>query len=254
MIPMNLDELNTELDRFRNEKIPLNDVERFSPNVMDNASFWRDSIEKFGHYPLCGAIPPGVTDHEGCIYYNLLLAMYNGAYNLIDSYFLNPNAEPIRMLEIGAGLGTTHRYLAYRKYGVTYCGIDINRYIDSEKIFITDGQSIPRELGEDFDYVFSCNVFQHLSPLQRAAYYREAWRVLSPNGKLTLSFTCTIPPLERRNGEDEKSYLYTCGQYTEMASVNDVLKDIQEVGFNILFTTVRYLDGFFTVHAIKPET
>lgn len=253
MIPQTIEEYQHCVEKFRTEKISISDIEKYNPDNMDNATFWRESIEKFGLIPICGAVDLGELDKNIANYYNALLATYVGAYNLLDGHFLSgEDTQRIKLLDIGAGFGSLAQYIQIRQYNIDYYGIDINNYANCDRVYVCNGNSIPDELGEDFDYVFSCNVFQHLSVSQRDSYYREAWRVLKPRGKLTVSFTCTTQNIERRNGEDDNSYIWTAGQYTQLESVNTVTTKIQNVGFNILSTSIRYMDGYFTIHALKP--
>ena len=155
-----------------------------------------------------------------------------------DRYFkeIGPNfpkcLEGKKVLEIGYGYGGAGLELI-DKYKADYIGIDYNRVnTDLPKDrFLTIGKSgIPRRLmSRKFDFIFSVNVFQHLTKQQRLDYMKQAAQVLSDDG--TFLFTVNQWNPKVNNGVPAKGYAtYFFSAVTSIESEEEVYEMLNEAG------------------------
>lgn len=151
--------------------------------------------------------------------------------NLIETGCLSPSSQ---VLEVGCGTGNYTRALI----DITGCscwGIDPSEKMLAAALEQAPGASIQTGRAEQlpfanerFDLVFSVDVIHHVS--DRAAYFREAYRVLKPGGKI-----CTVTDSEEmiRKRQPLSAYFpetvpFELRRYSPRAELRCLL---QEAGF-----------------------
>jgi len=214
-------------------------INAFSPDRLDSRVFWREATRHFPWIPICSnercSTPEQVNAGTwGChspLVYTLSDVVYAG----------NPEAK---MLEIGPGYGGVMQYIK-RKHGLDnyYC-IDVNPLFEYERMFQTDGETIPEEIPDELDIVYSSNVFQHLSDRQRRSYIRQASQKLAIGGLFVFNlFVLNEQNRDQRIGDkklfgnlDEKGNAYTCffNQFTRIPQEDEIEDELNECGLKLL--------------------
>ena len=105
---------------------------------------------------------------------------------IIDSL---PKA-PCRILEVGIGEGLLCSILAERGYEVSGCDVDTSKVPEllRQKVAMKaeSGACLPYA-SETFDAVFSCDVLEHVQPMEREAFLTEIIRVCRPGGIISIT-------------------------------------------------------------------
>lgn len=194
--------INNEIEEVQisNEKIPIavtivqdDLIEKLSPNNIDSSYFWKKATEVF---PLASVSFSAESKNKSELNENSLNGNHEqaGATNELDKVFKsNPSAK---MLEIGPGHGCITNYVALNHNIKNYYAIDVNPLFKFKRLYKTDGKTIPEQIPNDLDVVYSVNVFQHLSPEQRMSYYEQIKERLVPGGKFIFSMFVVTPKME----------------------------------------------------------
>lgn len=104
------------------------------------------------------------------------------------------NKSSIRILEIGPGYGHMYDLITEEfEDKVEYWGLDVTKQFNCKTLVIGNGKKIPTsKLPKSFDFIFSYNVFQHLSRKQKRIYFDQISKLLVPNGEFWFS-TFLVP-------------------------------------------------------------
>jgi SAM-dependent methyltransferase len=159
-------------------------VERLNPDNIDSCHFWKKAVEVAPMASIAFSIGKrNVAElNERSLKENHMVC--NAIAELDKVFKENPAAK---ILEIGPGYGCVRDYIK-KEYSIkNYYAIDVNPLFMSKRVFKTDGKTIPSEIPDNLDVVYSVNVFQHLSPNQRMSYYEQIKQKLAPGGKFIFS-------------------------------------------------------------------
>ena len=135
--------------------------------------------------------------------------------------------QSMRVLEIGCGAGRVTRALA-RRFGEVH-GVDVSGEMIKlakqalqgyENVFLyqNNGKDLSLIPGRDFDFAFSCIVFQHIPSREIILnYVREVWRLLRPGA--LFKFQVQGGELLRPTSKDDTwlGATYTVEQAAQMA-------------------------------------
>jgi len=245
-----------ESDRETVRVVTKEMIDRLSPDEVNCRDFWRVCDDLFGVDPVCNIVkPPSVGNMPYQVEttidanrLNLRLAKSMGVTAFLDEFA----HERVRTLEIGPGYGslkhyietqTEHRYLAFDV---------VPRIPDVRET--TDEGFLPDEFVDEFrneySYVVSTNVFQHLSAKQRTRYFHQIHTLLHDGGVFLFNLLVDNGkmPVRDKNGNAWADHY---GQYTLIPKLGDIQKQITSLFF-ILYAIQRY-DGLFTFVAQKRK-
>jgi hypothetical protein len=117
-----------------------------------------------------------------------------------------------------------------------------------------DGVLTQEQKSVKYDIIYSCNVFQHLSPRQFAQYCNDAVEMLNDSGIFyfsTLVHSCAVGTevSSGRAESDGQLYLRHYGQFTRVPYVQDLINFISSK-FDI-YSSIRNGDDIGMVCAKK---
>ncbi len=152
---------------------------------------------------------------------------------------LDPQAGEA-ILDIGSGIGGPARWIA-AKYGCSVTGIDLTaEFCDaarelialsglSGRVRIVDGSALALPFQDaEFDRAYSHNVIMNIA--DKAAVYRQAFRVLKPGGRLVLCHINAGP-----NGAPDFPLPWaTVPENSFLATDEETRRDLAAAGFEIL--------------------
>jgi SAM-dependent methyltransferase len=167
---------------------------------------------------------------------------------------LKVNIKNEKALDFGCGVGRLSQALA--KYFNEVTGVDIaqsmiemagkyNAHKDKCKYILNTDSDLKRFPDNNFDFIYSNIVLQHINPKYSVEYISEFVRVLSSGGVLIFQLPAEKMPLKslkalvRRLLPDSLVYYIkrkVCGKVMEMHCVkkDDVLALLQKVGAKVL--------------------
>jgi hypothetical protein len=216
--------------RSPDKTLTVDDV--LSPDRIDIGDFWKASHDMFETLPICGSgVNPAFREREIADRLNLHAALDTyGIFNNANFFF----DKMTNVLEIGPGYGNLKAYIEEHYPHINYHGIDVCPMVDG--VIKSDGRSIPDELKhKKYDFIFSANVFQHLSVAQRRGYYRDIGDVISDTGMFTFyMFVDNFLYPERmehfhttyNNGREY--FMEHFGQFTKIQNINDIIDQVKE--------------------------
>lgn len=208
------------------------DIDILSPDVIDNKEFWQLATKLDSNSLVGGNRVKDNSNEEEIIYWNSILAKSIGIFD----YIVPTENNKYKLLDIGCGYCPIKRML---KYDIEYTGIDI--VARTPDVIEVDGNGIPDELGM-FDYVVSCNVFQHLSTEQKIRYTHDAYQHLHTgayfiNAMMTSYGNVPVPQF------NNIPHIFTCGQFHPLMSHVQYMSILYKIGFTVLQFNNRW-DGF----------
>lgn len=209
--------------------------EKLNPDKIDNKFFWKYINEKFPCYSISQY--PGCKNEDDVNKANLNAAMWTGFYPKID--LLLKENKSAKVLEIGPGYGNLFKEISNKYNLVDYYAIDINKLFYYDGLFECDGKSIPKDVGSNFDLIFSFNAFNHMSKNQRSSYYKEVYKNLKKGGKFIFTNYLISEHNQYRNDfwsyQDEKGNVYSSflSQLIPIDDYNSLADELNEIGFSI---------------------
>jgi SAM-dependent methyltransferase len=213
-------------------------INKFSPDKVDNNLFWSEAINTFNLFPISGAKCDNVDELNKL---SISMGVYLNTTNQFIS-LLRKERQNIRFLEIGPGYGGVHNLINEINSLIPtfdYYAIDVNPLFECDKLFKTDGKTIPEHVPSVLDMVYSVNVFQHLTPNQRKSYYQQIYDRLIPGGEFIFSMF-----VENEHNKDlnvwgykdktGRNYVHFFNQFTAVDTYPELETVISKVGFTKL--------------------
>lgn len=213
-------------------------IDSFSPDMIDSRVFWREATRHFPWIPICGnpfsRSKEDVNQNTWGVHSSFVRELSRTIYEK------NPKAK---MLEIGPGYGNVKNYIQAHHGSENYYCIDVNPLFEYERMFQTDGKTIPDAVPDNLDIAYSVNVFQHLSENQRRSYFEQIGRKLKRNGVFVFSmFIVNRNNRKRRSGngrlfgtEDEEGNCYSSffNQFIRIPREYEVIKELKRNGLTV---------------------
>jgi len=240
----------------KDKPISKDQIKWMKPDRIDNSHFWKSIHEIFGTLAVTN-IP------------NLSIKEANKrTLQLVEKLKILERVESklssnIKILEIGGGYGNFYDWLKSKNFNMdNYYSIDVYSYFFHENLYITDGNSFPKNLPK-FDIIYSFNVFQHLTQNQRDMYYKNISKSLisggffyggnimkhpqnkdikTPDGK-------SIWQMKDENGDD---YVTFFGQYTKVEDSIGFLNKLRKLG--LIPQLISGMGNYLSFEAKKPWT
>lgn len=210
-------------------------IDVLSPDKIDSRMFWKEATSKFPLVSISGCDPNIKTIAEAN------LATFNfarllGALDVVKEFF--DLDKKTRILEIGPGFGGFQERLAYNYSDENYYAIDVNPLFNHPRLFETDGKTIPNNIPDSMDIVYSINVFQHLSKNQRTAYYKQAYDILKRKGVFIVgSFVETTKnkswPVWGCKDYRGNNYINFFRQFTPVDNEIELIYELSDLGFDV---------------------
>jgi hypothetical protein len=183
------------------------EIEKLNPDKIDSKYFWKYATEKFPNFSI--SLYPECKSDEDVNKANFNAAIWSGFYDRIKNKI--ENTEICKTLEIGPGYGSLFYPLIEKYNNLIYYATDINKLFYYDGLFECNGKSIPKEVGKDFDLIFSFNVFNHLGKKQRTSYYKDVYKKLKKGGKFIFNNFLLIN--EDENSKNFLDYVDEDGNY-----------------------------------------
>jgi SAM-dependent methyltransferase len=110
-------------------------------------------------------------------------------------------AAPLAVLDYGCGCGSSLAAIRTRFANARLTGVDIDAFTvsvaearfagepDPPRLFVSEGASVPAEVGGGFDIVQLNAVVEHLLPAERPALLGALWAALKPGGVMIVTET-----------------------------------------------------------------
>lgn len=160
-------------------------IDLLNPEKIDNKYFWAQAKKFYPHVAVTGAYIPASDAEQVNLSANWNSGALQHAEKIITAKYPN-----FKMLEIGPGYGYIPQALEKKIPGFmnhNYWAIDLHLSFFCDNLYLCEGNNIPAAIPQDLDLVYAFNVFQHLTPSQRQAYYQAAYDRLTPGGVMIVS-------------------------------------------------------------------
>lgn len=219
------------------------DVDSINPKV-----FWRAAETHFSTDPVCNTlgkkannIATVLGDIANSNWANHMIPTFNGLlgflecaiHNVVDRMDDNP-----RILEIGAGYGSFYKHFVEERNQkqpdfIEYQGVDlISRFPAVEEVEGDDGclseGQVTKFYLKNFNIVYSCNVFHHLSKKQQTKYVKQISEILPHTGYLAIA-----------NVNGGQSFHY--GQIIELFNLPEFVNLLKEHNLHMQFLSQSFI-------------
>jgi hypothetical protein len=218
-----------------NKIIKKEEIEKLNPDKIDSKYFWKYAIEKFPNFSI--SLYPECKNDDDVNKANFNAAIWTGFYDIIKTKI--EHTQNCKALEIGPGYGSLFYPLIEKYNNLIYYATDINKLFYYDGLFECNGKSIPKEVGKDFDLMFSFNVFNHLSKKQRTSYYKDVYRKLKKGGKFIFNNFLIINEDENNKkfldyvDEDGNYYNNFLSQLIIIDFYENLADELNDLGFSI---------------------
>lgn len=211
-------------------------LKRFHPNNIDNKKFWEIAKSKFRFLSVSGMKSKSYKEVNKN---TLLMSKYFGLFSFMENEI--NNTKDLNVLEIGYGYGGVFNEVNKK---CNYIGIDYTKpkFLKKYKSLIEIKESgIPKDLmiKNYYDFVYSVNVLQHCSQVDRFKYIAQASYILKNGGYFI--FSSFIMTEENKNvdcwgikNSDGRGYTHFFNQLTEVDFDHELKSWFEELGFKIL--------------------
>jgi MPBQ/MSBQ methyltransferase len=146
-------------------------------------------------------------------------------YDFIDKMLeFSQVKEPVKVLDVGCGIGGTSRYLAKKFPAAEVTGITISneqqqratalateRGVSNAKFEICDALNMKYE-DNTFDFVWACESGEHMPDKEQ--YVKEMTRVLKPGGRIVIATWCQREEPPAFSASERKTLDYLYGEWT----------------------------------------
>ena len=256
--PVTAHQFITKKGSHNGQPIDKRTINKFNPDRIDSNLFWSEAINIFNLFPIGGGECANIDE------LNKLSIKMSKALHALPIIINNIDVtkdQNLRILEIGPGYGGVYNLISevnLLKPTYDYYAIDVNPLFKSHKLFKTDGKTIPVEVPETLDIVYSINVFQHLSPAQRKSYYKQIYDRLIPGGEFIFSMYVET---ERNKDfkvwgykdKDGRNYVHFFNQFTAVDTMDELKATIKEIGFSDIVQLIddEHTQNYFSFKLIK---
>lgn len=229
-------------------------VNRFHPNNINNQRFWRLAKTK---YPLISVNGSHCKNIDECNNNTLKFAFDMGIINMLNIKINMNHPNKINLLEIGYGHGNLYNKI---KDIVNYVGIDyykISTLKEEDKLLVIKKSGIPKKIkNNSLDIVYSFNVLQHCSQIDRFNYFSESYDKLKSGGMFLGGMFMVTP--ENKNEsywgvEDKNGRKYTIffNQLTEVDTYEEFYNYVTKaIGFDVKI--IKFMRNYCSFVLIKP--
>lgn len=212
---------------FANDK---NEIDKpFFPNPEDWKKFWEICKKEYPFHSVAGG--NSFNTKESIEYSEKSRFMYTIQNKLHDDNILSGN-----VLEIGYGFGGVGKYLmnTYKSnyFGIDYLSSNIEdnnfRFKRKKRFYEINISGIPEKLKNiKYNFIFSTNVFQHLTQEQRFNYIKESYDCLDNNGILYFDV------FEGKTDVELPEYFSTAFfmVHTKVDTEDELINYLKETGF-----------------------
>ena len=217
------------------EILKKHNIDTLNPDKIDIRFFWKYINDKFPLYSI-GQYPKCKTEEDVNIS-NINASKWMGLYQKVDSS-LKENLKS-KILEIGPGYGNLFKDLTEKYNQINYYAIDINKLFYYDGLYECDGKSIPKEVGGEFDLIFSFETFKHMSKKQRSSYYLDIYKKLKKTGKFIFNNFLISEHNQYRNDfwsfQDEEGNVYSSffSQFILIDDYHSLANELNEIGFSV---------------------
>jgi hypothetical protein len=222
-------------------------IEILHPDKINNKLFWETLNQKYKLLSICGGECKNKIEAN---FKNLQLSKFLGTLDVLTNVY-KTNKSP-KILEIGYGLGNIYNFLKENFSIENYYGVDIIKRIKGDRFFANDGINIPEAIPCNLDVVYSVNVFQHLSYLQKLNYLSKSYDLLRKKG--IMIFTIFLVTNQNKNSYfwsyrdiKENQYCLHFGQFTEVDHIETLKSDLNLIGFKIVSITNPHTNIFTVI-------
>jgi len=219
-------------------------INKFNPDNININFFWEQVTKNF----LEQAIAPGGNAENIKELNEYSVDKIHKAFKTlreIDRLF--EKKENPKILEIGPGTGSVLQYIIENYNPENYYAVDVVKLFKWKNLFIEDGKTIPKQIPNNLDMVYSVNVFQHLSVTQRKEYYKQIVEKLKKGGVFIFQMFVVNKKNEflalrdkrRLFGIVDQKGRYYCSffnQLTQVETLEEIKKEFQkyDVKLNII--------------------